>query len=210
MSYPSIGAGITKAHQGVDGIVWNVLGQAYVPKKVAEHSFAWHATIPIESFIPPHIHDTQDEFILLEDAELDLVLDGQAMQASSGDLVVMPRGIPHGIFNNSGRLAKCLFWVTPTAKLFDLFTALHNVADTREVVRISALHDVRFLPPVHEARVPIADRSAGIGQFPDGLRTTRQRYWSLAQRIGDSICDQTARWNNATLTSTLGPERIIW
>lgn len=58
------------------------------------------------------------------------------------------RGIPHGIFNNAGRVASCLFWVTPTAKLFDLFKALHNVADTAEVIRISAAHDVRFLPPV--------------------------------------------------------------
>ncbi len=144
----TLSAGITPANTGLDGIVWNVLGQAYVPKQVSEASFAWHATLPIESFVPPHIHDTQDEFIYLIDADLDLLLDGQSLRASSGDLVRMPRGVSHGIFNNSGRLATTLFWATPTAKLFDLFRALHNVADTAEVVRISAAHDVRFLPPV--------------------------------------------------------------
>ncbi len=140
-------AGIARAQEGIDGIAWNVLGQSYVPKQITEASFAWAATLPIESFIPPHIHDTQDEFILLIDGALDLLLDGQRQSAGSGDVVRMPRGIPHGIFNNAGRVASCLFWVTPTAKLFDLFKALHNVADTAEVVRISAAHDVHFLPP---------------------------------------------------------------
>ena len=139
--------GITPANQGIDGIAWNVLGQSYVPKQLTEQSFAWHAVLPIESFVPPHIHDTQDEYIFVVDGALDLLLDGQRRSASAGDVVRMPRGIPHGIFNNAGRIASCLFWVTPTAKLFDLFRALHNVADTAEVVRISAAHDVRFLPP---------------------------------------------------------------
>ena len=124
-----------------------MLGQSYVPKQVTRTSFAWHATLPIELFIPPHIHDTQDEYIFVVDGALDLLLDGQRQSAARGDLVRMPRGIPHGIFNNAGRIASCLFWVTPTARLFDLFKALHNVADTAEVVRISAAHDVRFLPP---------------------------------------------------------------
>jgi len=139
--------GITPANQGIDGIAWNVLGQSYVPKQLTEQSFAWHAVLPIESFVPPHIHDTQDEYIFVVDGALDLLLDGQRRSASAGDVVRMPRGIPHGIFNNAGRIASCLFWVTPTAKLFDLFRALHNVADTAEVVRIAAAHDVRFLPP---------------------------------------------------------------
>lgn len=139
--------GVLSARDGIAGIVWNVLGQSYVPKQLTAESFAWAATLPIESFIPPHIHDTQDEYIFVVDGALDLLLDGQRQSAGAGDLVAMPRGIPHGIFNNAGRIASCLFWVTPTARLFDLFKALHNVADTAEVVRISAAHDVRFLPP---------------------------------------------------------------
>ena len=33
-------AGITKANTGIDGIVWNILGQTYVPKQVSENSFS--------------------------------------------------------------------------------------------------------------------------------------------------------------------------
>lgn len=140
-------AGVTPASDGIGGIQWNILGQIYVPKQVTADSFAWHATFPPETFIPPHIHPTQDEYIYLLDGTLDLRLDGQVAGAGTGDLVRMPRGIPHGIFNNSGRMVRCLFWVTPTGRLFDLFPAIHNVPDAAEVVRISAKHEVIFLPP---------------------------------------------------------------
>ena len=59
--------GITKAGTGLDGITWNILGQTYVPKQLSENSFAWHATFPPGTFVPPHIHPTQDEFIYMLD-----------------------------------------------------------------------------------------------------------------------------------------------
>ena len=63
--------GVTKAGTGMDGIVWNILGQTYVPKQVCENSFSWHATFPPGTFVPPHIHPTQDEFIyMLEGASI--------------------------------------------------------------------------------------------------------------------------------------------
>ena len=52
-------AGITKAGTGIDGIVWTILGQTYLPKQVSESSFAWHATFPPGTFVPPHIHPTR-------------------------------------------------------------------------------------------------------------------------------------------------------
>ncbi len=68
-------AGITKANTGIDGISWNIMGQTYVPKQLSENSFAWHATLPAGTFVPPHIHPTQDEFIYLLEGRLDLILD---------------------------------------------------------------------------------------------------------------------------------------
>jgi quercetin dioxygenase-like cupin family protein len=56
---------------------WNILGQTYVPKELSEHSMAWHATFPAGTFVPPHIHPTQDEFIYMLEGQLDLVLDGR-------------------------------------------------------------------------------------------------------------------------------------
>ena len=56
-------AGVTKSNEGIEDITWNILGQTYVPKQWSEHSFSWHATLPPGTFVPPHIHPEQDEFI---------------------------------------------------------------------------------------------------------------------------------------------------
>ena len=130
-------AGITKANTGLEGISWNILGQTYVPKSLNEHSFSWHATFPPGTFVPPHIHPTQDEFIYMLDGRFDLVLDGKETTAESGDLVRLPMGIPHGIFNKTDRTVKCLFW------------AIHSMKEQSppEVVALSAKHEIMFLPP---------------------------------------------------------------
>ncbi len=145
----TLNPGVTRAGEGLEGIAWNILGQTYVPKEVSEHSFAWHATFPADTFVPPHIHPTQDEFIYMLEGRLELVLDGREMQAGPGDLVRMPMGLPHGIFNRSGETVKCLFWVSPPRRLDDLFWAIHSMAEQNpaEVVALSARHEVDFLPP---------------------------------------------------------------
>jgi quercetin dioxygenase-like cupin family protein len=141
--------GVTRAGEGLDNISWTILGQTYVPKALSDDALVWHATIPPDAFVPPHIHPTQDEFIYMFEGRLDLVLDGRETFAVSGDLIRMPRGIPHGLFNKSGRIVKCLFWVTPTRRLYDLFWGIHNMAEQTpaEVVALAARHEVDFLPP---------------------------------------------------------------
>ena len=147
MTIPPMLAGVTAKGSSVDGLVWNILGQTYVPLQRSESSMAWHATFPPGTFVPPHIHPTQEEFIYVLDGRFDLLLDGKPATAATGDLICLPRNIAHGIFNNSATPDTCLFWVAPTAKLWDLFQALHNVPDPAEVVRLAALHEVNFLPP---------------------------------------------------------------
>ena len=140
-------AGITRANEGIQGISWNILGQTYVPKSLNEQSFSWHATFPPGTFVPPHIHPTQDEFIYMLEGTFDLWLDGAWTKAGARDLVRMPKGMPHGYYNRSDKQARALFWVTPARRLRALFDQLHNLGDPEEVVRRSAAHEVDFLPP---------------------------------------------------------------
>ncbi|HEV2513452.1 cupin domain-containing protein [Bosea sp. (in: a-proteobacteria)] len=142
-------AGVTKANEGIDAISWNILGQTYVPKMLSEDSFSWHAIFPPGTFVPPHIHPTQDEFIYMLEGRLDLVLDGQESHALPGDLIKLPRNIPHGLFNKSDAPVKCLFWVAPTGRLYDLFWAIHSMKEQNpaEVVALSARYEIDFLPP---------------------------------------------------------------
>ena len=139
--------GITQSGSGYAGKRWNILGQVYFPKAVCESTFAFETNSAPGQFVPVHIHPTQDEFILVQEGMLDLKLDGQWHKASAGDLVRLPRGIPHGYFNKSDKLARALFWVSPARMLETLFNNIHNVADPNEVVAISGRHEVNFLPP---------------------------------------------------------------
>ena len=139
--------GITRNGTGQDGKTWNILGQTYYPKAACDSTFAFETNSEPGQFVPVHVHPTQDEFILVQEGTLDLKLDGEWVQANEGDLIRMPRGIPHGYFNKSDKHARALFWVSPARKLEALFEQLDNLSDPEEVVKISADHEVDFLPP---------------------------------------------------------------
>lgn len=136
--------GITRARSGEE---WHVLGHTYWLVSDCESSFAFETYDPPGTFVPPHIHPDQDEFIYVLEGVIDLMLDGEESQAHAGDTVLMPRGIPHAYYNNSDQPARALFWVSPGGTLKELFDQLHELADPDEVVRLSALHGVNFLPP---------------------------------------------------------------
>ncbi len=142
--------GVMPSGEGISALKWNILGQTYIPKLLSENAFVWHALLPADSFVPPHIHPNQDEWITLLDGELEIVFGDDILTARAGDTVRMPMGIAHSITNRSGDDANCFFGVAPSRKLFDLFNALHNLGNPDEVVRLSALHEVNFLPPPAE------------------------------------------------------------
>lgn len=143
----ALDGGITRNGTGIEGVEWNILGQRYFPKADCDAAFAFETNSEPGQFVPVHIHPTQDEFILVQEGELHLKLDGVWSVAKAGDLVRMPRGVPHGYFNKSDKPARALFWVSPAGKLRDLFEVLHDMTDVDAVVKASAEHDVDFLPP---------------------------------------------------------------
>ncbi|MGG7566767.1 cupin domain-containing protein [Rhodovulum sp. DZ06] len=140
-------AEVTPAAGSVEGVVWDVLGQTYVPKSRCESSTSWHATLPAGTFVPPHIHPGQDEFVYILTGELEYILDGKEGVAKPGDMLCMPKGIPHGLFNRSGAEVTTLFWVSPSDKIWELFCTLDGMSDPEAVVKASAECNVDFLPP---------------------------------------------------------------
>src|SRR4026209_2334666 len=104
----AIKEGRTTAGKGIDNIAWNILGQTYVPKQVSESSFSWHALLPPGTFVPPHIHADQDEFIYVLEGKFALILDGKGAPAPAGDLIRLPMRVMHGLFNKSDQPIKCL------------------------------------------------------------------------------------------------------
>lgn len=140
-------AGITAAGQGQDEVAWNVLGHRYFLKAESAACFCFETHDPPGTFVPPHIHPDQDEFIYLLEGVLDLRLGDGTAQARPGDLVRMPRGIAHAYYNNQPIAARALFWVSPSGRLRELFDQLHELTDVEEVIRRSRLCGVDFLPP---------------------------------------------------------------
>lgn len=150
------GAGVTPSDQGLDGTAWNVVGHTYTPKLLSNNAFIWHAVIPADTFVPPHIHPTQDEWITVLTGQLEVEFGHTkgaptVHKAGPGDVIRMPMGEEHGIFNRSGAEATCVFGVAPSRKLFELFGKLDGVTDPQELTRISAEHEVDFLPPPPDA-----------------------------------------------------------
>lgn len=143
----TLDGGITRSGEGDDGAAWMILGQRYFPKATCASSFAFETNSEPGQFVPVHIHPHQDEFILVQEGELSLKLDGVWSTARAGDLVRMPRGVPHGYFNKSDKPCRALFWVSPAGRLRELFETLHDMTDIPAIVQASAEHDVDFLPP---------------------------------------------------------------
>ncbi len=91
-----VSAGITKAGEGMEGIKWNILGQIYVPKQHCEDSFSWHATFPQGTFVPPHIHPTQDEFIYMLEGVMDYSHSRSVYRLHPGDSLQIDGEGAHG------------------------------------------------------------------------------------------------------------------
>jgi quercetin dioxygenase-like cupin family protein len=140
-----LAAGITPAGAGQDAVVWNVFGSTYSLKAHAESCFCFETLHQPGTLVPLHVHPKQDEFFYMLAGLLDLELGAAKVQAKPGDLVRMPRGVPHAFHNHTEAPARALFWVSPAGRLKELFDRLHDLTDIEAAIRISALHDVEFV-----------------------------------------------------------------
>ena len=117
---------------------------------------SWHATLPPDTFVPPHIHPTQDEFIYMLEGQFELMLDGKTVHAGPR------RSDPHADGHSAWHLqqigtrtVKCLFWVAPTRPAcYDLFWAIHNMAEQTPAEVVAPVGEARgrFLPPPDEPK----------------------------------------------------------
>ena len=153
--------GVISAGHGYGDVAWNILGHTYYLKAEGANAFAFETLDPPGSFVPPHVHPTQDEFIYVIENEFDLYLDGQRHKARAGDLVRLPAGIPHGYYNLSAVPTRAMFWVAPGRRLRELFDVLHNLNDPEQVVRESAQREVHFLKPEEYAFDLLAPKRTG-------------------------------------------------
>ncbi|MDP9077054.1 MAG: cupin domain-containing protein [Bacteroidota bacterium] len=67
-----------------------------------------YSVVPANSGIPVHIHSREHETFQIVDGELEVTLNGEAQLLKKGDMVFMPKHIPHGF----KALKDTSMWVT--------------------------------------------------------------------------------------------------
>jgi quercetin dioxygenase-like cupin family protein len=139
-----------------NGRTLNVLGHAvYVMLGVAENqgdSFVFTTISPPGLFVPPHVHENEDEYGYLIEGVFEVYLEGQTYEAKAGSVLYCPRRTSHG-FRNIGSTPAKMMWVsTPGAsveRFFDELGALPADAppDMEKIVGIFAKYSLQVLPP---------------------------------------------------------------
>ena len=151
---------ITKLNPGVvragDGDSHNVFGHTLNFKTTTEElgggGLLWELISPPGTMVPPHVHTVEDEFIYVAEGELEVLVGDQRYTAVAGDLVKMPKNVPHGIWQKGQKTTRTLWVVVPAHKMESLLSALGSLPadqppDPAQVGQIFANHDLELLPP---------------------------------------------------------------
>ena len=83
-------AGVTRANEGIDSIVWNILGQTYVPKRADRAFLLLARDLPARHLRAAAHPPDQDEYLYVLEGGSTSVLDGKEAIATPGDLVRLP------------------------------------------------------------------------------------------------------------------------
>lgn len=131
----------------------DVLGASMVVKSAGlDGLFLADHVVPPGYFVPPHVHEAEDEVFVMLEGRLTL-LDGTGeRQAGLGSVVQLPAGLPHGFRNDGAEPVRFLVLVTPGTQAAEMFRHLDRAgragALTPESVgAICAQYGVRMLPP---------------------------------------------------------------
>ena len=146
-------AGILRSAEGERHVQ---LGTTIIFKSLSRDTsgavFMWENETPPGALVPPHIHQTADEFIYLLDGEMEVTIDEVIYTVRPGDLVKMPRGVPHAIRSTGPGMTRSLWTVIPAGKMESFFRALAALPADQPpnpavFARLFASHDIVLLSP---------------------------------------------------------------
>lgn len=125
---------ITRAGEALDGRPFEVLGQRIVPKLATADLAVLEVPMAPGQFLPVHVHPDRDETITVTAGRLRLKLAGSWQAAAAGDLVHIPRGMAHGLFNDGDEDAVVLVFTTPAGRTMEMLHRLEGVTDSAAVM----------------------------------------------------------------------------
>ncbi|MGQ4516484.1 cupin domain-containing protein [Streptomyces sp. DW26H14] len=116
-------------------------------------------TMPEQAGPPPHVHEHNDEVFYILDGEVRLQIGDETAVGTAGDLVRIPRGVPHG-FAVKSRTARFLNLYVPGA--LDVVISMLGTPATGD-----------GLPPEGSQQPPDAERIAALGTRLEELAAQR-------------------------------------
>ncbi len=137
-----------------EGKSFNVLGHTITAKVFGDDSsgdyYAFEVVSPIGLGIPPHVHDHEDEVILVAEGNFEVWIDGKTYSAPAGSVFHFPRHIAHG-FQNVGTTTGRTFWNVMPGKNFETFfdelgSLPAGPPDMAKVAAIFGKYDINILP----------------------------------------------------------------
>jgi quercetin 2,3-dioxygenase len=97
---------------------------------------------------PLHIHTHADELFYILEGSLMMKCGEELTQVSSGDLVYIPKGLPHTFANMSGESAKAITIFCPSGIAQFLEEVSTHAAPNNEVLgEIAGRHDLQIVGP---------------------------------------------------------------
>lgn len=146
-------AGVIQAGKGEQYVqLGTTLTFKSLSRETSGAALIWEQQTPPGAMVPPHMHQTEDEFIYLVEGELEATIGGTTYTVRPGDLVKMPRGVPHAIRMTGTAMTKSLWTVVPAGKMEAFFRVLAALPDDpppdpETIAKIFAAHDIVLLPP---------------------------------------------------------------
>ncbi|MGH2716638.1 MAG: cupin domain-containing protein [Thermoleophilaceae bacterium] len=76
-------------------------------------SLVEHPLAPRALGAPTHTHSNEDEYSLVLEGTIGFEIAGETFEATTGDVVAKPRGIPHAFWNATDKTARLLELIVP-------------------------------------------------------------------------------------------------
>jgi mannose-6-phosphate isomerase-like protein (cupin superfamily) len=135
------------------GTEWNVLGTRMKCKISSEDTGGAYSIV--ESVIPPlmgpppHIHRNEDEIFYIVDGKFEILCGDESFTATTGDLAVLPRNLPHS-FRNIGKTEGRVLTTISPGGLESFFAEVSQEIktlppDIQKLERIGRKYDVELL-----------------------------------------------------------------
>ena len=137
-----------------EGRCWNALGANWTIKLSGHDTNGAFALLEqvVEpgSGTPLHVHEEEDETLIILEGEADLQVDKEVRQVGPGTTIHLPRRTPHALIATGDRTCRVLHILAPAGLENYFCEIVRQTADCsgdwNAVVGLSAEYGIRFLP----------------------------------------------------------------